>query len=296
MAPFNVSYPSVLEYEIPAFLADSKYTTPAGQKFLDIPAAETVYAIWIGTNDVGNYAFLTDSQVAGKTLPDYIECVYEALDRVYENGGRYFVLMNLAPLQLTPQYALLERGGAKSVSWWPDKPENQTAISYRMWEQVITVNDVVKYKTPFEVLVKHRWPGARVAVMDMYGLVSCSFSFSSCLFFILSLWCVCVWCEKEIADFATASFLIFIIIRRSGLVRLVLMSRALSNTVIMRVRTVLACRMRRSTCGLMSCTRLSRQISSLLRSLLRLLGVRVSGRHIGEVVCRDPCSGLRLVS
>ncbi|KAF7585414.1 hypothetical protein BBP40_010966, partial [Aspergillus hancockii] len=170
MPPYSIPYPSVLEYEIPAFLADDKYTTPSGKKFLDIPASQTVYAIWIGTNDVGNYAFLTDSQVPGKTLPDYIECVYEALDQVYANGGRYFVIMNLAPLQLTPQYALLENGGAESVSWWPDKPGNQTAISYRMWETVVTVNEVVEFKTPFEVVVQKRYPGAGVAVMDVYGL------------------------------------------------------------------------------------------------------------------------------
>ncbi|KAE8359143.1 glycoside hydrolase superfamily [Aspergillus caelatus] len=172
MSGLNMPYPSVLEYEIPAFLADSQYVDSQGNRFLDIPADETVYAIWIGTNDLGNYAFLTDSQVQGKVISDYVECVYESLDRIYASGGRYFVLMNLAPLQLTPQYALLEDGGAKTVSWWPDKPGNQTLISYRMWEQVVNVNEVFRYRTPYEVLVADRYPGAGVAVMDMYGLLS----------------------------------------------------------------------------------------------------------------------------
>ncbi|KAE8393090.1 hypothetical protein BDV23DRAFT_180970 [Aspergillus alliaceus] len=172
MPPLGMFYPSVLEYEIPAFIADNQYIDPQGNRFLDIPPDVTVYAIWIGTNDLGNYAFLTDSQAAGKTIPDYAECVYEALDGIYASGGRYFVILNNAPLHLTPQYALLENGGAKSVSWWPDKPDNQTLINYRIWEQVANANEIFKYKTPFEVLVADRYPGAGVAVMDMYGLLS----------------------------------------------------------------------------------------------------------------------------
>lgn len=161
----------MLEYEIPAFLADSKYVR-GGKKFLTIPPKETVYAIWIGTNDLGNDAFITDSQVKGKTIPDYIESIYSSLDRVYENGGRYFVLMNLAPLQLAPQYATPEHGGVRRSGFWKDKPENITQVSYRMWEQVATANEVFRYKTPFEALVARRYPGAKVAVMDIFGLVS----------------------------------------------------------------------------------------------------------------------------
>ncbi|KAE8356133.1 hypothetical protein BDV28DRAFT_145477 [Aspergillus coremiiformis] len=172
MSSLNMPYPSVLEYEIPAFIADTRYTDAQGRPFLDIPADDTVYAIWIGTNDLGNYAFLTDSQVRGKTIPDYIECVYEALHRIYQNGGRHFVLMNVAPLQLAPQYALPGHGAVKSLSWWPDRPSNHTAIHYRMWEQLVTVNEVFGYRTPFEVLGTDRYAGAGIAVMDLYGLLS----------------------------------------------------------------------------------------------------------------------------
>lgn len=169
----------MLEYEIPAYLADSKYIEPNGTKFMDIQLNETVFAMWIGTNDIGNNAFLTDSQVEGKTIPDYIECVYKALDSVYDNGGRYFVIMNMAPLQLTPQYATPENGGLESTGGWPNKGPNITEISYQMWEYVVMINDVYRYKTPYEVW-SGRYPGAQFAVMDMYGLVcsaSPSFSF-----------------------------------------------------------------------------------------------------------------------
>jgi hypothetical protein len=176
----NALFPSVLEYEVPAFLADSKYKV-SGKRFLNIPAQETVYSIWIGTNDLGNNAFITDSQVKNKTIPDYINCVYSVLDQVYANGGRYFVLMNLAPLQLSPLYATPENGGVGANRYWPDKPDNLTLISYRMWEQVATANDVFKYQTPYELLVARRYPGARFAVMDMYGLVCCVLSWTLAL-------------------------------------------------------------------------------------------------------------------
>ncbi|KAL2818159.1 GDSL lipase/esterase [Aspergillus cavernicola] len=171
-APINAPYPSLLEYEIPAYIADSKHVTSSGQKFMDAGADETVYAIWIGTNDVGNNAFLTDSQVPNTTIPDYLECVYEALDGVYANGGRYFVIMNLAPLQLAPQYATPEHGGLAATPGYLSKGSNITEISYRMWESVVTINEVYHYKTPYEAVIAHRYPGAQLAVMDTYGLIS----------------------------------------------------------------------------------------------------------------------------
>ncbi|KAL4932959.1 SGNH/GDSL hydrolase family protein [Aspergillus undulatus] len=171
--PIDKIYPSVLEYEVPTYVADSKYIDPTtGKKFMDIRQEETVYAIWIGTNDVGNAAFLTDSQVEGKTIPDYIECVFKALDGVYANGGRYFVILNLAPLQLAPQYATPENGGLDSPGGYPDKGDNITEISYRMWESVVTTNEVFHYKTAYEAVIARRYPGAQLAVMDTYGLIS----------------------------------------------------------------------------------------------------------------------------
>ena len=61
----DAPFPSVREYEVPAFIADSQYVEPNGTKFLDIPSDETVYAIWDGTNDLGYYAFIQDEQVQG---------------------------------------------------------------------------------------------------------------------------------------------------------------------------------------------------------------------------------------
>ncbi|KAG9531219.1 SGNH hydrolase, partial [Aureobasidium melanogenum] len=168
----NADFPDVDGYEVPAYLADSKYVYPNGTKALDIPVDSTVYSIWIGTNDLGNYAFIDDSQVAGKVIPDYIDCVYQQFSRLYDSGARYFVLQDVAPLQLTPQYGLPSKGGLNATQYWPEKPANITEVWGRMLETVTTVNDVYKYRTPYEVLLAKEFPGAHFALMDMYGLMT----------------------------------------------------------------------------------------------------------------------------
>ncbi|KAK4997235.1 hypothetical protein LTR66_003320 [Elasticomyces elasticus] len=166
----NAPFPAVEQYEVPAYINDSKYVEPNGSKFLDIPADKTVYAMWDGTNDLGNNAFLTDSQVKGTTLVDYLDCIYNQLDRIYRNGGRYFVLMNVAPLQLAPLYGLPDKGGVGPNHFWPNKPGNLTEISYRMLEEVVTVNEVYRTRTPYAVKIVERYPGAHFAVYDINGL------------------------------------------------------------------------------------------------------------------------------
>ncbi|ODH38349.1 hypothetical protein ACO22_02395 [Paracoccidioides brasiliensis] len=169
--PTNSTFPSVEQYEIPAFMADASFQDPAtGIPFLNLPRRETVYAIWIGTNDLGNGAFMTDSQAAGTTLPDYVECVFRSLDRLYDHGGRYFVLMNLAPLDLLPLYALPERGGVRRPPFCPNKPENITEISYRMKQAVVAVNEIMKLKV--EISMWHRYRGAGIALFDTHSLLS----------------------------------------------------------------------------------------------------------------------------
>jgi len=78
--------------------------------------------MWIGTNDLGNGAFLTDSSLNGTTIPDYVDCVYDHLDQIYATGARYFVLMNTVPLELSPLYGMEGVPGTLSAShYWVNK-------------------------------------------------------------------------------------------------------------------------------------------------------------------------------
>lgn len=168
----------MLEYEVPAFLADIPATKvnstppaplyPAGS----LAPASAVYALWIGTNDLGIWAFLTDSQVPGKVLADYTSCVFSVFDLLYEAGGRVFVLMNTVPLHLAPLYANDTLHGVGDNQYWPEKWTNHTQVAETMHEATTSVNQIFQFQTPFELLVANRYPGAHFAIFDTYALLS----------------------------------------------------------------------------------------------------------------------------
>jgi hypothetical protein len=73
---------------------------------------------------------------------------------LYASGGRFFVLLNVAPLNLAPRcMPTTPFHGSGPNHYWPDMPANKTQIAdVMMHEYVTTVNNVYKYQTPFEVL------------------------------------------------------------------------------------------------------------------------------------------------
>lgn len=166
-------FPDIEGYELPAFIADSKYFEPNGTKFFTGTPSSTAYAIWIGTNDLGNNGgFIENSQLPGKTVSDYIDCVYNTIDGLYQNGGRYFVLLNLAPLNLLPQYALPSAGGLSATQFWPANGRNMTDVSYRMQNQVAALNTIYEYRSPFVAQVSKKYPGIHIANFDVNALMT----------------------------------------------------------------------------------------------------------------------------
>lgn len=116
-------FPDVV-YEVNAFVEDVKYinkSTHTNTLYKNRKPDNTVYSMWIGTNDLGVDAFLTDSSLHGTTIPDYVDCIFDRFDQIYREGGRYFVLMNTAPLQLSPLYGMPDAGGLAASHYWPDK-------------------------------------------------------------------------------------------------------------------------------------------------------------------------------
>ncbi|KAH8660592.1 GDSL lipase/acylhydrolase family protein [Xylariales sp. PMI_506] len=174
MAP---SHNAVKQDQIPTFLADnSNISNNTGQPALDNPADQTVYAIWIGTNDIGNYGYLTEvQQPRGLPVTAYIDCVFEQLDRLYAVGARNLVLMNLAPLDLVPQYALPENQGLNDSEYWPDKiayDANITKSSEKIRQYSTLANAVYEFRVPYEVTLAKRYPGSWFALFDVHSLFS----------------------------------------------------------------------------------------------------------------------------
>jgi hypothetical protein len=173
LLPFvNAPSPDVAGYQLPAFIADSNYTTPNGTKFFTGERDTTVYAIWIGTNDLGNNAFFTNDQKKGKTVKDYTDCVYNTIEKLYLNGAQHFVLFNLSPLDILPQYAAPDDGGLSETQYFPANGRNVTDTHFRMLETVASLNQVYKYRTPFEAVVSSKYPGIKIVNFDVTSLIT----------------------------------------------------------------------------------------------------------------------------
>lgn len=144
-------------------MADSHFTEANGTKFMYIPPDETVYSIWIGTNDLGS--FVTDLQQPGANIADHLDCVFAQLQKLYDQGGRYFVVQNNAPLNLAAMYSLPSAGGVGTTT-------NKTATSFRMLEACVTSNEVYEYRTPYLAKLSETFSGAHFALMDMHALIT----------------------------------------------------------------------------------------------------------------------------
>lgn len=67
----------------------------------DWSSADTLFAAWIGINDVGNSYWKGADELAA--LYDQIFAVYKAaVDTLYEAGGRNFVFVNVPPVDRSP--------------------------------------------------------------------------------------------------------------------------------------------------------------------------------------------------
>jgi phospholipase/lecithinase/hemolysin len=94
-------YPSVFEYQIPKYLGDQKSGKTAPS--LD----DTLFTIWIGTNDVGIGGLLNTpgNLPGGTTLVDTSRCVSNWVSTMYEAGARNFLVQNMVPLEANVLYS-----------------------------------------------------------------------------------------------------------------------------------------------------------------------------------------------
>jgi hypothetical protein len=166
--PIRAPFPSVLEYGIPAYKADTAFEALYGNRKAD----NTVYALWIGTNDLGAGAFLTDSNAPGTSLTSFVDCVWEVFDNLYATGGRRFVLLNEAPLEHSPMYNVPALGGTMDSQFWGNKSAyNMTETKYKIMEYTTSVNTMFEYGAAYQTVLKKRWPEAAFAVFDVHSLM-----------------------------------------------------------------------------------------------------------------------------
>ncbi|CAH0058231.1 unnamed protein product [Clonostachys solani] len=164
----GIAFPTILEQEIPAFEADLGFDTLYPNREAD----NTVYAIMIGANDLGISGYLSDSQAPGSTVQRFVDCVWDVLDKLYASGGRFFVVMNVMPLEITPLYKSVGKGGLEFSTLFPTKPDiNSTLYEQRIFQSTSSANDLFSIGGPFHLKPKNRWPGATLAIFDTNRLL-----------------------------------------------------------------------------------------------------------------------------
>ncbi|KAM5530586.1 hypothetical protein V8D89_015745 [Ganoderma adspersum] len=91
--------PPVVESQLPKYFAAKSNGTLAA-----IKEDETMYTLWIGTNDVGPEGLLTGKQAGGVTLVDTVSCAVNWVQTLYNSGARNFIFQNMVPLEAAPLY------------------------------------------------------------------------------------------------------------------------------------------------------------------------------------------------
>ena len=82
-------FPSLFEDELPL------YFTQTANGSLKLDPAETIYTLWIGTNDVGDGALLTGHGAPGVTVVDTVTCAVNWVQTLYDSGARNFIFQNV---------------------------------------------------------------------------------------------------------------------------------------------------------------------------------------------------------
>ena len=83
-------FPPLFESQLPL------YFTEKANGSLKLNPQETMYTLWIGTNDVGANALLTDNHAPGATLVDVVACAVNWVEVMYKSGARNFIFQNVS--------------------------------------------------------------------------------------------------------------------------------------------------------------------------------------------------------
>ena len=85
-------FPSLVESQLPSY-----FSAKANGSLGALKPHETVYTVWIGTNDVGANALLTGSD-PGVTVVDTVTCAVNWVKTLYDSGARNFIFQNVSPI------------------------------------------------------------------------------------------------------------------------------------------------------------------------------------------------------
>ncbi len=82
---------SVFESQLPTYFAEK-----ANGSLGALNPEETIYTLWIGTNDVGVGELLVGGQTPGVTVVDTVTCAVNWVTTLYKRGARNFIFQNVS--------------------------------------------------------------------------------------------------------------------------------------------------------------------------------------------------------
>ncbi|KAJ6461036.1 GDSL lipase/acylhydrolase [Mycena sanguinolenta] len=133
---------------------------------LQVPPEETIYTLWIGTNDLGVDSLITGSNNA--SVVDVVGCMVNWVRTLYASGARNFIMQNMIPLELTILYA----ADSYPNRFWAVE-RNTTDWSVFMREMVLTGNEIVKLMLE---AAAPTLPGSHIAIFDSHSLIQDMFN------------------------------------------------------------------------------------------------------------------------
>lgn len=130
---------------------------------LKLKPEETIYTLWIGTNDLGESALLTGDDAA--SLVDVTNCMVNWVKVLYESGARNFIFQNVSvgtcdntlgirtklieygvESKINPlQHTILYSSTGYYTKFWTF-PRNATSWSVSMTELTLSGNDLTQLK------------------------------------------------------------------------------------------------------------------------------------------------------
>ncbi|KII92683.1 carbohydrate esterase family 16 protein [Plicaturopsis crispa FD-325 SS-3] len=149
-------YPSLFESQLPQYFSDR------ADGAFQVNEDETVYTLWIGTNDLGVNSLIVGQGTPGVTVVNTSSCAVNWVKTLYDNGARNFLFQNMVPLE----HAILYSNQSYLNKYWFD-PKNSTAWSVSMREMTQTGNALSKLL--LQVLAP-TLPGAHVGLFNSNGL------------------------------------------------------------------------------------------------------------------------------
>ena len=85
---------TVFEVQLPRYQGDVANGT------VKLNASETIYSLWIGTNDLGYLGLLTGRTNNGATVVNTTLCATKWVQSLYDSGARYFLFQTVSINQI----------------------------------------------------------------------------------------------------------------------------------------------------------------------------------------------------